>query len=458
MTPENSISGYAGNNTGKVNLSEALCTLDLQHNLIDQAMIDSVNPNEFSYSKSYNTVIENEEVADYGNTPINENVILNLIKHLDITIRFLRHDVCKGGKLDLTQLYKILNKLNKNLIRKGKNHASEFNASAWDLNSLITNESESGNYDANTRSGQYTPAKIAGESRSNVPLFLKETSNIEPFRGGMGGMSKMHDALGSKLDMIGNCSQPIESNSERITQIRDQVQIRDKANESRYGEFSQFNINIRDKFGSMSSIFANRPAEYCGPCGGACKCAVGCRCGGCRKCGAPFANFINSYEKRIAPDYTTLNNSMLRKNKNAYSDNLGKLTYYKNPIVGMPFIGDNTVEGIAERDIMHHETPGSIISTFPDNSHYYTVRSGACGGTTPSDDDFFKECTAKDLASEDALSGDPDKMLSCVGECNREPNYMNYYSQIAISSAGGDAYGADFEIPKEKPNKKNYNI
>ncbi len=359
--PPTSVSGYAGLPEDSFDLEDEICTTELQHNLVDQAMIDSVNPNEYVYSKNYNTVLENEDETD----SITNNNLAYLIKHLDIAIRFLRNDVCSGGKLDLTRLYKILYNLNSHLVENGKYHKND--------NIYNGAFEESGGY------GNYTPAKIAGESKSNVPLFLKETTNIEPFRGTGVGNLKYNPLSQSDND----------SSENQVRGMPDKVNTKNNSNM----------FNKVEGFSVLQSTDQIVPWTV--------------------------------YKGKMFYDY-------------ANPDKINR--------------DNNSIEATAERDIMHHKTPGSILSTMKDNTMYYAVRAGACGGTTPSDDQFFNECTSKDLTLDDAINGSPDKMLACVGECNREPNYMNYYSKIYESSAGTDSYGADFEIPKVNPVKKLYNI
>lgn len=104
---------------------------------------------------------------------------------------------------------------------------------------------------------------------------------------------------------------------------------------------------------------------------------------------------------------------------------------------------DGSFEGTVERDIGTGNPQGQIISLTPDPSHYYTVRSGACGGLTPSDDQFMSQCVGPDIQLEQALNGNASSMLDCIGDCTSEPNYFRWYKQLDMTSAGTDAHGIE---------------
>jgi hypothetical protein len=102
---------------------------------------------------------------------------------------------------------------------------------------------------------------------------------------------------------------------------------------------------------------------------------------------------------------------------------------------------DGSFEGSTNRDIMNGLPIGNTISRTSDPSHYYTVRSGACGGTTPSDDQFMSQCLGKDLQLESALNGDPSSMLDCIGgSCTSDANYFRWYKQLDETLANTYSY------------------
>ena len=105
--------------------------------------------------------------------------------------------------------------------------------------------------------------------------------------------------------------------------------------------------------------------------------------------------------------------------------------------------GDGSFEGTVEQDINSGRPFGQMINRTSDPSHYYTVRSGSCGGTTPSDDQFLTQCLGKDIQLEQALNGNPSSMLDCIGDCTSEPNYFRWYKQLDATSAGMDAHGIE---------------
>lgn len=104
---------------------------------------------------------------------------------------------------------------------------------------------------------------------------------------------------------------------------------------------------------------------------------------------------------------------------------------------------DGSFEGTVERDISMGNPQGQIINRTSDPSHYYTVRAGACGGLTPSDDQFMSQCVGPDLQLELALNGNASSMLDCIGDCTGEPNYFRWYKQLDMTSAGTDAHGIE---------------
>jgi hypothetical protein len=131
--------------------------------------------------------------------------------------------------------------------------------------------------------------------------------------------------------------------------------------------------------------------------------------------------------------------------RSQYTENMSQLQFandYTAPHA--PYMpGDGSFEGTVEQDISSGRPFGQMINRTSDPSHYYTVRSGACGGTTPSDDQFLTQCLGKDIQLEQALNGNPNSMLDCIGDCTSEPNYFRWYKQLDMTSAGMDARGID---------------
>lgn len=96
-------------------------------------------------------------------------------------------------------------------------------------------------------------------------------------------------------------------------------------------------------------------------------------------------------------------------------------------------IGDNSFEGDVERDILGYKPPGQIISQLHDSSDHYTVNVNACGGKTVPDDELIKQCVSRETPLFNALAGDATQMLGCIGDCDKEPNYFNWYNKMDVA-------------------------
>jgi len=95
--------------------------------------------------------------------------------------------------------------------------------------------------------------------------------------------------------------------------------------------------------------------------------------------------------------------------------------------------GDKSFEGDVERDILGYKPPGHIISQLYDSSDHYTVNVNACGGKIVSDDQLWSQCVSREAPLINALNGDASQMLGCVGNCDQEPNYSNWYNKLDVA-------------------------
>jgi len=148
----------------------------------------------------------------------------------------------------------------------------------------------------------------------------------------------------------------------------------------------------------------------------------------------------------VEPFKNSFKNSFNKSKKEAMTplQSTDRLVYTNDYTVPTPSYKpmDISFEGITERDINNNEEFGHTLNS-SDISHYYTVRSGACGGTTPSDEQFFTQCTGKDLELVSALNGNASKMLDCIGDCTSEPNYFRWYNQLSNTVTGIATHGIE---------------
>lgn len=107
-------------------------------------------------------------------------------------------------------------------------------------------------------------------------------------------------------------------------------------------------------------------------------------------------------------------------------------------------VGNQSFEGTVEQDIMGYKPPGHIIHQLYDPTDFYTVRVNSCNGKDVSDDNFMRDCMGYDVKLIDAIAGNPNQMLDCIGDCTSESNYARAYNKYNESSAAYDAYGIDF--------------
>lgn len=108
-------------------------------------------------------------------------------------------------------------------------------------------------------------------------------------------------------------------------------------------------------------------------------------------------------------------------------------------------IGDRTFEGSVENDILGYKPPGTIISQLHDSSDNYTVNVNVCGGKIVSDDEIMDKCVSTELPLFEALNGDSSQMLNCIGDCDQEPNYTNWYNKLEIASKDSDFLLTDLD-------------
>lgn len=108
----------------------------------------------------------------------------------------------------------------------------------------------------------------------------------------------------------------------------------------------------------------------------------------------------------------------------------GYLTYdtYNQQNVYTPAC-DTSFEGSIGCDILGYKPPGHIISQLYDKSEHYTVNENSCASNTTLPRETAT-CYLEDVAMRNALDGQPEQMLDCVGDCYREPNYFRWYHKM----------------------------
>lgn len=90
--------------------SEALCKLELRNNIINEIMERTIEPDN-NWETEYKTLLDWEETERRMSTNICELLIF-LIKNIDITIAMMRSEICDFGRIDLNKLYHLLLKIN----------------------------------------------------------------------------------------------------------------------------------------------------------------------------------------------------------------------------------------------------------------------------------------------------------------------------------------------------------
>ena len=93
-------------------------------------------------------------------------------------------------------------------------------------------------------------------------------------------------------------------------------------------------------------------------------------------------------------------------------------------------LADNSLEGTVEQDILGYRPPGHMVAQLYDKSDHYTVNVNACLGKTVPDDELWEQCTSYDMKYIDALNGEPQKMLDCVGDCLSDANAKRFYNRF----------------------------
>jgi hypothetical protein len=131
------------NNNPKHNV----CMNDDRANLIHRSMADLVSVDNLQKNTAYNTVLDSDEETYYSD----EQMYEYLLKNLEILIELLHGGICDSGVIDISELEKILNLLEDDLMHNGK------------FESLAGNELRN-NYDA--------------YKNPNAPIFVRDSVGL----------------------------------------------------------------------------------------------------------------------------------------------------------------------------------------------------------------------------------------------------------------------------------------
>lgn len=98
----------------KRNPERKLCDAEINADIVNKAMSDSINPNSSTWSNAYQSIADFEE-SSYGT---DEDKFVYMLQNLDVLINMLRNDTCSDGMLDLEKLHNLLHDLDEGITIK----------------------------------------------------------------------------------------------------------------------------------------------------------------------------------------------------------------------------------------------------------------------------------------------------------------------------------------------------
>lgn len=362
-----------------------LCTLDLRSNVMEQAMADTITPDEDSWMAKYKTIMEYDSIEEkIGRDP--KSSLTYLLQNMNVTIALLRSRICNNGKLDISILRNILAKLNRNIKDKGRGY---YESDTYKLNILHKYPKPSlpfsrDAYVLEPFSGKSLEREISPNiyktkiHMNRTPKISKQLNDgKESMTGGIASIST--DFMISHRPTFAELypySYPRLGNKEKQIYV---IGEKDGKNE---------HIDI-DIGGKVNIDMAIEDPEAERPGGNATYQYSGEK--GCYGNESP-CSYAHMYSK------------------------------YK--------VADNTFEGLAEKDILGYKPPGHLIAQLHDKDDYYTVNVNSCLGKTATDSVLVSECVAEDMKGIDALNGDASGLLNCNGDCYDPVNYLRFYSKF----------------------------
>lgn len=355
-----------------------ICTMDFSADVINQQMQFSVTPDDRDIMTAYNTVLEQESVERNIDDP--EELMKYLLNNIDVVVKMLQFDICQNGILNLDKLYSILEQMYGRVCAIG----ADYDDSQKNVHPPNVFPSEFPLYAM--RLAKYRRY----DTPPNLPTFIQEGPIMEPFQNRT-NTTRSRRTLGHNNEM----------NSLKRTS------------------------NSQPDFSTQTMIVPTDPPQS--------------------------KQFDKRYAKNLAASYRQPPSQPLPPDQLAYSEpiTLSKFPPNRQPQPKMYPLGkvnsyqvydkyntqyytpacDDSFEGSVGCDILGYKPPGHIISQLYDKDDHYTVNQNSCASNT-TDPRSTATCYVEDLAMINALAGQPEQMLDCVGDCYREPNYFRWYHKM----------------------------